>query len=79
MKIRAKMVVADVKPLEYDPNGPGRQVRLEAQYSSTPEDNSWARATPAGSINLTVDNPESAAEFEARKGKAYFVDFTPIE
>ena len=42
----------------------------------TAENKRFAAATPSGSIEMTVDNPQ-AQVFEP--GKEYFVDFTPVE
>lgn len=53
------------------------QVVLQPQYdSSIEEDRRFAKATPAGMIKMTVDNP-SALEYLA-PGKAFYVDFTEV-
>lgn len=40
-------------------------------------DQSFAKATPSGFVEMTVDNPVVASQLVI--GKAYYVDFTPIE
>jgi hypothetical protein len=43
--------------------------------AATGDDNkTWARYTPSGRIELSIDNPDAYDAFEI--GKAYFVDFT---
>lgn len=39
------------------------------------ENSKFFKASPSGKIELSVVNPEAAAQFEV--GKEYFVDFTP--
>jgi hypothetical protein len=76
MNVRAKMVVGEVTKVSWNPEA--RKVKLHAQYSSTPEDNSYAKATPTGSIEMQVDNPPVAKFFEENLGKAFYVDFVPV-
>lgn len=38
------------------------------------EDRAYAKYTPAGKLEITVDNPN--ADFEV--GKHYYLDFTPV-
>lgn len=41
----------------------------------TPENKRYAKYTPSGRLEITVDNP--AVEFEL--GKDYYLDFTPVD
>lgn len=41
------------------------------------ENNTYARYTPSGSIELHVTNPNLHGQFEA--GQEYYVDFTPAQ
>lgn len=53
-----------------------RSYEFMAVYDEiTPEDRRFAKATPSGSITITVDNP--AVVFEP--GRSYYLDFTPVE
>lgn len=50
------------------------QVRLDAVYGKDGSSNaSWAKATPSGSVTLTIDNPAAWGHF--KEGGFYFVDF----
>jgi hypothetical protein len=52
------------------------EIQLDAQYSQTPEDNSYSAATPQGKINMTITNPEAVAKLPI--GGVFYVDFTPV-
>lgn len=53
-----------------------RTVKFQAMYDpDVPEDQSYAKATPTGTIEMLVDNP--AAKFEL--GEYYYADFTKVE
>ncbi len=69
--IRAKMQVQSVLDEQY-----GETVKLTAVYggSSNAEDNTYASATPSGSIELRIDN--KAARGKLRPGMKFYVDFT---
>lgn len=69
MSFRAKMKVVEVTD-----NGWSDKVKLSALYSNTPEDNSYAKATPTGDISLQIDNP--ALRGKIKPGQTYYVDFT---
>lgn len=69
--MRAKFSVVSVKEYGYG----GKEAELSAVHSGSPEDNQFAKATPSGSIKMTVDNPV-AKDFLV-PGKSYYVDFTP--
>lgn len=72
--MRAKFNVVAVKEFGYG----GKEAELSAVYSSgKPEDNEFAKATPSGSIKITVDNP--AAKDFLVPGKNYYVDFSEAE
>ncbi len=53
-----------------------RTYKFEAIYDSEiPEDVRFAKATPTGSLEMTVDNP--SARFVI--GDYYYLDFTPVD
>jgi hypothetical protein len=66
------MRVAAVTIDEYNDN-----VEFQAVYgnSTNKEDNTYASATPSGSIKLCVNNPAVRGTF--KPGDVYYVDFTP--
>lgn len=53
-----------------------KEIELQAQYSNTPEDNSYATSTPSGSIKMTITNPGAAEKLPI--GAVFYVDFTPV-
>lgn len=55
------------------------QVHLHAVYSSDPESENakWSKWTPAGSMNITINNPGAFGILKANQ--EYFLDFTPVE
>lgn len=76
--IRAKFSVVSVIKNE-DLVSPSEAVCLVAVYSSDPtsENYSWSKWTPAGTLNMTINNPECFGKFV--QGKQYYLDFTPVE
>lgn len=52
------------------------EIELSAQYSGTPEDNTYASLTPTGSIKMAVTNPSAVAALPV--GGRFYVDFTPV-
>jgi hypothetical protein len=53
------------------------QVKLNCQYSGTPEDNSFAKATPNGNLFLSIDNEALHGFFQP--GDEFYVDLTKID
>jgi hypothetical protein len=73
--LRAKMRVYEVAELK-GPDGEvlSERVKLSAVYGDSPENKEWARATPAGQLELTIDNPGA---FGALKyGDEVYLDLT---
>jgi hypothetical protein len=46
-------------------------------YGDGKDNESWSKYTPSGKIEMSITNPAAIDKLE--KGKAYFVDFTPVE
>jgi len=67
------MTCQSVKKLQFG----GEEVEFTAVYGGSPEDNTYAKATPSGSLKLFVDNDAAKGAFEP--GKAYYVDITPAD
>ncbi len=73
MTVRAKFVLQSVTTY----GGEGRELKFWAQYDTTiPEDQRFAKATPSGTLTMTVDNPGALAVFEGKVGKAFYLDMT---
>lgn len=74
--VRGKFTLQQVIHTSY--GGDGRALVFVAQYDpNLPEDQSFSKATPTGRIEMTVDNPAALEGFKL--GKAYYVDFTPVD
>lgn len=80
MSIRAKMRCNSVAEGKSSVNEAGEgtkyseTVYLTAVYGQDGSANaSWAKATPNGSVCLTIDNPDAWGQFKV--GGYYFVDF----
>ena len=73
--IRAKFTVQSVTKHAYG----GEEVKLCPVYGSGDNKSNaeWAKATPSGSLTMTIDNP--GAQGKLVPGKEYFLDFTPAE
>jgi hypothetical protein len=74
MKIRAKMRVNEVVSTDYSD-----KVSLSPVMGGTnsAEDNSYAKATPGGKLELNIDNP--ALKGVVKPGQVFYVDLTPVE
>ncbi len=73
---RAKFVCQSIEEWA----GGQRKVKLSVVYQPRPdgsENHGFTKATPAGTIEMQVDNPAAAVQFQP--GKAYYVDFSPAE
>lgn len=70
--IKAKMKVESVKHTEWS-----EFTTLRCEYSNTPEDNSFAKATPTGMMELQIDNP--AVKGMLKPGKKVFITITDAE
>lgn len=69
--VRAKFRVDAVKPWGED----SFVVELSAVTDGSEENRSFWKYTPAGDIQMTIDNPEAVKQFEP--GREFYVDFTP--
>jgi len=78
MATRAKFRCTSVTRTSYTPANEEelpRQFVFQAIYDqSIPEDQRYAKYSPAGELKITVDNP--AVDWEI--GKSYYLDFTPV-
>jgi hypothetical protein len=71
--VRAKLQLTSIREL-----GHGQQsFGFEARYDpDIPEDQRFAKYTPTGSFQMTVDNPAAQAQFT--KGEYYYFDISPV-
>lgn len=51
------------------------ELTLNAVTNGTPEDNSFATATPSASLTMIITNPELLGKF--KPNEKFYVDFTP--
>ena len=77
-KLKAKFKVFEVAELK-GPNGEvlSQRIKLHAVYGSTEENKRWAKATPAGSLELTIDNSSAFNTF--KYGDEVYLDFDIAE
>jgi hypothetical protein len=84
--MRAKMVVLEVNQTGYQSHeGFVRQDKIKCAAvaaKSYPadgydEDNTYAKFTPSGELELTIANPDLVGKIEP--GKHFYIDFTEVE
>ena len=74
MSVRAKFTVQSITSHAY---GDAKTIKLYAVCADeVPENQRFARYTPNGALEITVDNPSASGQFEL--GKSYYLDFTPV-
>ncbi len=71
--MRAKMQIQSILK-----NGYAEVVSMSAVYggSTNDEDNSFAKTTPSGKIELTIANKELQGVYQPND--TFYVDFTPV-
>lgn len=75
--LRAKFSCAHVIDYgSYDKVNPNKKVNLTAVYShnKNTEDNQFSSATPSGSLEMMISNPNATDFFQP--GKKYYIDIT---
>ena len=75
MKVRGKFKVTQIIRDSWNPQG--AQVKLEAVYTGSAEDNTYSAATPTASIQMTITNPVAVEHLPL--GKSFYVDFTQVD
>lgn len=74
MQVRAKFLCHGFAESTHFPGA--RVYSFMAVYDDgTPENQRYAKTSPTGSLNITVDNPDVTF----LSGKYYYLDFTPAE
>lgn len=71
--IKAKVKVYNVEDLGNEKYA--EVINMAPVYGNGEENKSYFKATPSGSISLTITNKDAWGFFA--QGKEYFVDFTP--
>ena len=75
MAVTARFYVSEVTHRAYAPD----QAQIKLAASTRGEENkAWATATPSGSIDMAINNPEAAAFFTARLGQDVALTFEPL-
>lgn len=76
---RAKMVVQSVEKSTNADSIKAMPVSGKAPYGpdGESEDNTFARYTPSGSLQLSITNPELVGKIQP--GDTFYVDFTKVE
>lgn len=73
MTVRAKLQLQS----ETKHSWGGKTLGFACQYdASIPDDQRFMKATPTGSLNITIDNPAAIEQFQL--GKYYYIDFVPM-
>lgn len=70
--MRAKLRIQSVQLSEHS-----EQLKFYAQYSNTPEDNSFSQATPTADATFQITNKELWGKF--KPGQVFYVDFIPAD
>lgn len=74
--VRGKFTLQSITHHSWSPTA--QTFKFGAIYDTTTEENrKFTKATPTGTLEMTVDNPPAQAFFEI--GKAYYLDFTKAE
>lgn len=79
MSLRAKFQVEHVVDYgSYDKVHPNKKVKLNAVYShdKNTEDNQFSAATPSGTLEMMISNPNATEFF--KPGKKYYLDITEV-
>ena len=83
-KVRAKMTVSEIRRYRGSIyNQETKQhtvhemqaVKMQVVAGGNPEDNTYASATPSGTLELSITNPDTVGFFDL--GQSFYVDFTP--
>ena len=76
VEARFQCYVSSTSQIDEDGKTVQRMVSLNAIYGNGTGNESWSKATPAGSINMWINNPDAFNGF--KQGKTYKVTFEEI-
>lgn len=71
--VRAKFYVDHITPEE---NYTVIELRAVTREHCAENEAFW-KYTPAGSIHMSIDNPDAVSQF--KEGELFYIDFTPAE
>lgn len=71
MSVRAKFRCTGAEEVE---GVEGISVLLQAVTDDSPENKSWSKYTPSGTLTMVVTNPAASSQFVY--GNSYYLDFT---
>lgn len=74
--VRGKFTLQSITQHSWSPTA--QTFKFGAIYDTATEENrKFTKATPTGTLEMTVDNPPAQVFFEI--GKSYYLDFTKAE
>ena len=74
MTVRAKFQLTSITNYSYG----GKRLHFDVVYdTSTEENRRFTKATPSGSMEMTIDNEAAIEQFQI--GKFYYADFSPAD
>jgi hypothetical protein len=72
MSVKAKFQVQTITRNSWNPDAAA--VRLNAVTTGSKENETWAKYTPSGTIEMYIENPDAIQEFAL--GKSFYLEFT---
>ncbi|WP_316184761.1 MULTISPECIES: hypothetical protein [unclassified Bradyrhizobium] len=82
MMVRAKFFVEDIRHNDVPGTDQYATITMKPVFGTYADgdvegtNKSWSKWTPSGQLSITITNPDAIDAFE--KGKAYYLDFTPV-
>ena len=76
--VRGKFTLLSIKEVKFSPQSQSVfEYTFQATYDSTvPEDRSYSKYTPSGTLTMFVDNPPAQEQFKL--GESYYLDLTNV-
>ncbi|WP_052522484.1 hypothetical protein [Citrobacter amalonaticus] len=74
MTVRAKFVCSVVEHVE---GSDSAIVCMKPVIDDSPENKTWSKYTPGGSLEMYISNPDAVREFTV--GAEYLIDITQVE
>ena len=82
MTVRAKFFVEDIRHNDVPGTDQYATITMKPVFGTYADgdaegtNKSWSRWTPSGHLSITITNPDAIDAFE--KGRAYYLDFSPV-
>ena len=83
MTVRAKFFVEDIRHNDVPGTDQYATISMKPAFGTYADgdkegtNKSWSKWTPSGSLSITITNPDAIDKFTI--GKAYYLDFTPVD